>query len=248
VNNVLDAGTIAGADVVAVGGNTSLRVTLPAAAVLDSSAAIAFDLAVAGIEDDNGVDAVTLSATMAPVDVLAATLALGRNFIPNDGRLVAGDQLLVTWSCQMDEFETLSSVQEAVDALMGDGIGSTTTANNITYVVEVLPGRVFEAPLQETLTIANVATDLDIVVEGGDANNDGDGRVSIAGPFALTFDDLAIEDVTLDFVIGSADGFTAVFAADAPLVTGTWFLSTVTNGLTRGELELPVVFTDALGE
>ncbi|MDP2343616.1 MAG: hypothetical protein Q8O67_21835 [Deltaproteobacteria bacterium] len=243
VNGVANGTDVAAGDVAVIGTNVFV-VTLPAGASLATNNAINFTLAIAGIEDANGVDAVALTAALAPTDKLAASLAIVRNFVVNDGRLVAGDRLAITWSCQMDEFETLSSVQQAVDETMADGTARTTTANNVTFVVEILPGRVFDLPAQRILAIANVATDLDINGENDDGDEDGDGRVSVAGPFNLAFDDLPIADVTLDYVAGTADGFTGVFQAAAALETGTWFLSSVSPGITRGEIELPVVFTD----
>lgn len=240
--NGVNAGTdIAAANV--LNANPIFIVVLPVGADIDTSAAINFNLATAGIADDNDVAAITLQATMAPADVLAASLTLGRNFVENDGRLVAGDSLVINWTCQMDEFVTLAAIQTAVDALMGDGIARTRTVNDVTYVVDVLPGRRFDiVGAQATLAIGAVATDLDIAVEGDD--DAADGRIDIAGPFNLVFDDLAIEDVVLNYVNGSADGFVGSFVAADPLVTGTWFLSNVSEGMTRGELELPVVFTD----
>ncbi len=229
------------ADVAAVA-NTVFIATLPDGATLATKNPVVFTLGAAGIQDEDGVDAVLLQATLDPTDVLAASLVVARNLVQNDGRLVGGDQLALTWSCQMDEAVTLSAVQTAVDDLMGDGTGRTTTVDNVTYSIEVLPGREFDAPVQQTLSIGDVATDLDIVAENDDANNDG--RVDVAGPFNITFDDLPVADVTLTYVNGSADGFTAVFQAQEPLVTGTWFLSNVTGGISRGDVELPVVFTD----
>lgn len=242
VNNV-NGGTDIDAGDVAIVGNIVFTVVLDAGASVDSDTAITFNLAAAGIEDANEVDAVALAATMAPVDVLAAALAINRNFVENDGRFVGRDSFTVTWTCQMDEFATLAAIQTAVDDLMGDGTAKTTTVNNIAYAIEILPGRRFEVANQATLTIEDVATDLDIGAENDDDDADGEGRVDIAGPFALVFDDLPIEDVTLDFVAGSAGEQDGVYTADDPLVTGTWFLSS-TQGLTRNEIELPVVFTD----
>ena len=66
----------------------------------------------------------------------------------------------------------------------------------------------------------------------------------VDGPFDLPFDDLPINDVTMTYVDGSADDFRGVFQAAAPLEVGTWFLSSVSAGLTRGAVELPVVFSD----
>jgi hypothetical protein len=243
VNAVLNGADIAAGDINVVGAQT-FNVVLPAGSLLTTNNAINFTLAIAGIEDVNGVDAVALQAAMAPTDVLSANLAIVRNFVENDGRLVAGDRLAITWSCQMDEFETLSSIQQAVDETMADGTARTTTANNVTYVVEILAGRVFELPAQRILAVGAVATDLDINGENDDGDGDGDGRVLVAGPFNLAFDDLPVDDVILGYVAGSADGFTGVFEAAAPLQTGTWFLSSVSAGLTRGAIELPVVFTD----
>ncbi len=241
VNNVLDDGVIDAGDV-AIAGNITFTVTLPEGAELDTSDAITFALATDNIEDANGVDAVVLQATMAPVDVLSASLAIVRNLIENDGRLVGGDQLALTWTCQMDEAVTLSAIQAGVDDLMGDGTARTTTVNNVTYLIEILPGQRFEEDAQATLTVDAVATDLDIVAENDD--DDDDGRINIAGPFNIVFDDANIEDVTLTFVGGSADGFQATFAASQPLVSGTWFLSNVSAGLARVAIELPVVFTE----
>jgi hypothetical protein len=125
---------------------------------------------------------------------------------------------------------------------MGDGTARTTTVNNVTYTIEILPGRTLALPQQATLNVGAVATDLDIVAEGDDAA--ADGRINVAGPFALTFDDADIADVTLSFVTGSANGTKAVFQASAPLLSGTWFLSSVSENLARTAIELPVVFTD----
>lgn len=233
-------GDIDAGDVVAVG-NQTFFVTLDNGAVLDTNNGINWNLAVAGIEDANGVDAVTLAATMQPADVLGASLLVTRNLIVNDGRLIGGDQLVVTFSCQMDEFLTLAAVQTAVDDLMGDGTAETRTANNVSYVVEVLPGRRFDVPAQATLSIGDVATDLDIVGENDD--DDADGRFVFDDGFDLVFDDIPVEDVEFTFVAGSADGFIGVYEASEALLPGTWFLSAV-NGVTRNALELPVVFTD----
>ncbi len=241
MNNVLDTGTIDAGDV-AIAGNIVFTVTLPAGTTLDTSAALTFNLGTANIEDANGVDAVLLQATMAPVDVLSASLTVVRNLIENDGRLVGGDQLALTWTCQMDEAVTLSAIQAAVDDLMGDGTAQTTTVNNVTYLIEVLPGQRFEEDAQATLSVGDVATDLDINGENDD--DDDDGRVEVAGDFNLVFDDANFADVTLTFVAGSSDGFRATFSASAPLVSGTWFLSNVSNGLARVAVELPVVFTE----
>jgi hypothetical protein len=152
---------------------------------------------VVGIVDNHGVSALILQATMAPTDVLSANVAIVRNLVANDGKLVGGDKLAITWSCQMDEADTLSSIQEAVDTLMSDGTAATETLNNVTYVVSILPGHVFNVPAQATLSVSNVATDRDILGENDDGDAAGDGRVKIAGPFNLTFDDLPIGDVTL---------------------------------------------------
>ena len=144
----------------------------------------------------------------------------------------------------MDEAVTLSAIQAAVDDLMGDGTAQTTTVNNVTYLIEILPGQRFEEDAQATLSVGDVATDLDINGEGDDGDDAGDGRVEVEGDFDLVFDDANIEDVTLTFVAGSSDGFRATFSASAPLVSGTWFLSNVSSGLARVAIELPVVFTE----
>lgn len=240
VTGALAQGTVNAGNVAIA--NPAFIVTLPAGAVMNTAAATSFTLGVVGIEDANGVDAVILQQTMAPTDVLAPSLAIVRNLIGNDGRLVGGDQLALTWSCQMDEGLTLPAIQAGVDALMGDGTARTTTVNNVVYTVAILPGHTLALPGQATLTIGTVATDLDIVAEGDDGN--ADGRVIVAGPFALTFDDADVADVTLTYVSGSASGSTGVFAARAPLLSGTWFLSSVSENLARTAIELPVVFTE----
>jgi hypothetical protein len=237
----LDAGAVVAGDIALVA-NTVFTVTLPQGAVLPTATPTPFNLLANGITDANTIPAGTLAATMAPVDVLAPTLAVVRNLVVEDGALVGGDQLALTFNCQMDEAVTLAAVQTAVDATMGDGTARTTTANNLTYVIEILPGRRFPVPAQATLNLGAVATDLDIAGEQDDV--DDDGRVDIAGPFALTFDDIPVADVTLTYVNGSADGFSARYEAAEPLRTGTWFLSRVSAGLSRDEAELPVVFTD----
>jgi hypothetical protein len=155
---------------------------------------------------------------------------------------VGGDQLALTWNCQMDEAVTLSALQAGVDALMGDGTARTTTADNVSYVIEVLPGRAFALPEQATLSIGTVATDLDIVNEGDDEA--ADGRVVINGTFDLVFDDIPVDDVTVTYVPGSTDGLTGVFSANAPFRSGTWFLSSLSTALSRTNVEVPVVFSD----
>jgi hypothetical protein len=66
----------------------------------------------------------------------------------------------------------------------------------------------------------------------------------ISGPFTGTFADLAIENVVMTYVAGSATGDQATFAAGAAIRSGTWYLSTVSAGITRIDADFPVVFTE----
>lgn len=241
---VLDAQLLSGAvgatDVLARDGTTFVA-TLPPGASLSSAAPIELVVASAGIADLAGNAAGRLAATLAPVDVLAAEAALTRNLVDNDGRLVGGDRITVTWTCPMDEALTLVALQTAVDAALGTGNARTLPRDGVVYDVEILPGRVVALPGQATLTVRDVATDLDITAEADD--DDDDGRILVAGPFVLPVDDLPVADVVFSYVEGSIDGDGALFRAAQPVDAGLWSLSSLGGSLTRARIDLPVVFT-----
>ncbi|MBM4283091.1 MAG: hypothetical protein FJ137_20835 [Deltaproteobacteria bacterium] len=237
----LTSGAVSAADVASADGAAFIA-RLPAGASLSTTADLEFEVSPAGLVDASGLGAERLTAALSATDVLLASLSVSHNLVVNDGRFVAGDALTLTWSCQMDEALTLAAVQAAVDRTFGDGVARTTTVDQVTYVVTVLPGEELVVPGQASLSIGDVATDADVIAEADD--DLADGRVAVAGPFVLPFDDVPVADVTLRYVPGSADGDTALFRADAPLRAGLWSLSALAGALTRARVELPVVFTD----
>lgn len=237
VTAALTAGTVASVNIV-VAGATVFTVTLPINAVLSaaSSRAFALDpLIVIDASDVPAADAAAVTATLAATDVLDVSLTLGNHLLKGDGLFEAGDQLRVTFSCQMDRFTTLSSVQEAVDTLMSNGTAKVTSlglgAQRI-YTVEVLPGHSFAAPSTVTLSIANVVTDNLTTL------------TPVAGPFTLPFDDVPTPSVTFAVVPGSLADDHALFRATAPVPTGTWFMSGMSSSLARVRADLPIVFSD----
>jgi hypothetical protein len=194
-----------------------------------------------GIVDRDGSSPARLSGTLLPTDVLDVSLALVRNLVPQDGLLVGGDQLLVTWNCQMDEALTPRALHLAVNETFGADSARTTTVDFVSWLIEMEPGTSFALSSQQSLAVVDVATDLDIHDEGDDDNDDG--RVLISGPFVLPFEDGAREHVTFAYVPGSANGDTALFRASESVSSGTWLLSTASPPVTRARREFPVVFT-----
>lgn len=238
VTAVLASGVVTSSNI-AVGGATTFTVTLPAGATLNASTPIVFALDAANVSDAQdvfAVDAASVTQTMAATDTLSATLTLGVHFIPGDGVFEAGDQLNIRFSCAMDRFDTLSSVQEAVDALMGDGTAKVSVSGAQTlYTVEVLPGHRFVAPTPQVLHVSNVITD------------NGTLLTPISGPFALPFEDLPVQDVLFVADPSTLTEDNVIFRSAGKVPSGTWFLSGMSPNLERTRADFPIVFS-AFGE
>jgi hypothetical protein len=236
VTAALTAGTVASGNITMAG--AVFTVTLPLNAVLTTATPRAFVLDPLNVFDASDVpaaDAAAVTASLAATDVLDVSLTLGTHSMKGDGRFEAGDQVLVTFSCVMDRFTTLSAVQEAVDTLMNNGTAKVTTlgagAQRI-YTVEVLPGHWFAAPSTVTLSIANVVTDNLVAL------------TPVAGPFTLPFDDVPTPAVTFAAVPSTLANDHVLFRATAPVPTGTWFMSGMSPSLARVRADLPIVFSD----
>ena len=236
LTTALVSGAVTVGDIVATA-DTVFTATLPSAATLATASPKRFALDPFNVVDTQGVvalNAAAVTASLPATDVLSVALTLGSQFVVGDGLFEGGDQVIITFSCKMDRFETLSSVQEAVDKLMKDGTAKVTTTGpgaQVVYTAEVLPGRLFTAAGPQTLTIQNVVTD------------DGTRLTPLAGPYPLPFDDSPTPDVTFTVVGTTLSADTAVFRAAAAVKSGTWFVSGFSTQLARVRADLPIVFS-----
>jgi|GEM_PF-1842952 len=230
------SGTIGALDV-STADNQNFLVTLPAGVSLVVSTDVNIALAPANIIDVNGQVATVATGVIGATDALTMDGAVDQR-IDADGQLEGGDTVALQFNCRMDDFETYSQIQEAADATFGDNTVRTTTTDFRTFNMEVLPGRTVDLSSQVTFTVANLVTDAD------PDDNDDDDVATVAGPFSVTLDDIAVDDVVFVYEDGSADGHTARFVAPMAVRSGEWHLSAVSASLGRDDVDMAVVFGD----
>jgi hypothetical protein len=234
---------------------TMATVTLGGTTTMDVSAPVAFALG-GTVKDTNGVLglAADMSQTLARTDNLVLTLAKATNLHTLlDGKVESGDTLTATFSnaltgCTpvLDDWQTLASVQEGVDTLMGDNMaGTTNDVSRLVYTITMQPGKTFDLSKSQLLQVGGGTRLYGPVAWLPTSATTYSYKT--AGITSNAIDDIPAKTATVTYIAKSAAGTGADFGGTTILDEGLWIIQSVSSGMSVEQFgtlnSKPAIFT-----